>query len=394
MRPGDVDDVLRVLVRAVPLLAETSDPPDETRAAARAALRGDLTAFARSDDILDVGEPGLGFFARFAPLYSRWTGRAVDLEADVAAPYRSVAGIDLAALRGDAARCRVAAAALEGVHEQLAGELGRLAARWTGAAAEAAVGHVAGVLQAVESVAKDVAAFAAVAGDLADAVAEQVRSRAEVVLAIAGDADRCGGLPHALVQRLIDVAQEPPDIAADGLARAVRAAVGHPGAVEQLVAAAVAERAASAVLLDGCFVPAFEARLALFRDEALTGVEDDLRGLWADVAASVVDGDPFAGLPVALPAPPDAPQGAATLGIAAPADGNARLGSAELESGAALGAAGPEGGEAALDTVPDPPAPERVAAVTPVPGYELAERAAREKLRSALAEGRSGVNGR
>lgn len=369
-RLGDVDEVLRVLVRAVPLLAETSDPPDGTVAAARAALRGDLTAFARSDDILDVGEPGLDFFARFAPLYSRWTGRTIDVEADVAAPYRSVAGIDLAALREDAVHYRAAAEALEAVREQLAGDLGHLAARWTGVAAEAAVGHVAGVLDAVGSVAHQVAALAGVAGDLADAVAQQVRSRAEVVLVLAGDADQCGGFSHALVQRLVDVATAPPEMAeraADALARDVRSAVGNPGPVESLVTAAVAERAAaSAALLDGCFVPAFEARLAQFRDEALTGVEDDLAGLWADVAASVVDGDPFAGLPVALPGLPNG----ATLGTAALDGGSARLGSAEPEVGATLGVAGPEGGGATLGTVPTPPAPERVAAVTPVRGDE------------------------
>ncbi len=343
-RPGDVDDVLRVLVRAVPLPAETSDPSDGTVAAARAVLRGDLTAFARSDDILDLGEPGLDFFARFAPLYSRWTGRAVELEADVAAPYRSAAGIDLAALRDDAVRCRAAAVALEDVHEQLAGELGRLAARWTGAAAEAAVGHITAVLHVVEATTEDVAAFAGVAGDLADAIAEQVRSRAEVVLALAGDADQCGGLPHTLVQQLVDVATAPPEIA-------------------DRETAALAERTASAALLDECFVPAFEARLDLFRDEALTGVDDDLAGLWADVAAWVMDGDPFAGLPVALPElpvppePPDIPPGGATLGTAAPGGGSARLGSAAPEVGATLGAAGPEGGAATLGTMPDPPEP-------------------------------------
>lgn len=307
----DVERLARVLVGALPAL--DSEPDREPDTAPAPGLGGDVTDLVRSEDILARGEPGLRFFTLFAPPYSRYTGRAVDLDADVAGPYRSAASIDLAGLHDDAARFRTAAAELGAVRDGLDGSLGRLAEQWTGVAADAAVGHVTGMLVDLGSAADDVASFAALTDDLADAAAEQVRSRADTVLALAGDPEECGGLHHTVVERLVDVATEPPG--ADELARAVRTA-----AIE---------------LLDGCFVPAFEDRLEQFGTEAVTGVDDDLAGLWSDARSSVDD------------------ERGATLGTVGPAGGGARLGVAPRGSGASLGVAGPAGGGAELGSVPD-----------------------------------------
>lgn len=220
-------------------------------AAARAVLEEPGGTASRSDELLADGEVGLRFFDAFGPLYAEYTAQPFDVERDVRAPYRRLAGIDFASLRGDAEAFQAAGLDLSDQVAALRASFAGLASHWRGDAASEAAGHVIGVLDVGGGLADDTAALGRACGHLADALEETIRSCARATLGL--HATTCATGSPVFVETLVDATR-------------------RTGPLQD-----IARR-----ILDEDFVPTFEHRLRVFRDEIVTGYGDDVRALWSE----------------------------------------------------------------------------------------------------------------
>ena len=232
----------------------------------------------RSDELLAAGAAGLRFFDVFGPLYSRYTAAPFDVEREIHGPYRRLAGMDFAALRRDSGAFQSCGQSLADSTGVLRNSFVGLAGHWRGQAASNATDHVVGVLDIAGLLDEDISAVGRACGHLADALEEVVRSYASAALSLYSPTCAMGS--PALVESLIELIgyQAEPATAAQRIARQI---------------------------LDEDFVPTFEERLRVFREEVVARYEDDIRTTWSEFhAATSVDQvpeNPFAGVSPVLP---------------------------------------------------------------------------------------------
>lgn len=132
-----------------------SDYAPHGRAAKQAVegAKGELAQMAsagagRSDDLLNIGLPGLRFFDEYLPLYNDWKGTGLDLERDIYGKYRKLYGIDFGAFRHDVGTLQGAYGAMQDTYAEVDTEFRGLVATWSGDAAVAATGHISKFLEA------------------------------------------------------------------------------------------------------------------------------------------------------------------------------------------------------------------------------------------------------
>ncbi|MDQ3988532.1 MAG: hypothetical protein M3291_04930 [Actinomycetota bacterium] len=242
----------------------------------------------RSDELLAAGVAGLRFFDLFGPLYARYTAAPFDVEREIYGPYRRLAGMDLAALRRDSAAFQACGQSLAETTGVLRSSSMGLADRWRGHGASNTTDHVVAVLDVAGLLDEDISAVGRACGHLADALEEVVRSYASAALSLYSPT--CATGSPALVESLIELTeyQAEPAPAAQRIARQI---------------------------LDEDFVPTFEERLRVFREEVVSRYEDDIRTTWSEFheATSVeqVPENPFAGV---CPVPPATAGPSATAG--------------------------------------------------------------------------------
>ncbi|MBA3574545.1 MAG: hypothetical protein H0W37_06180, partial [Pseudonocardiales bacterium] len=228
-----------------------------------------------SDELLAAGAAGLRFFDVFAPLYSRCTAAPFDVEREIYGPYRRLAGMDFAALRRDSGAFQACGQSLAESTGVLRNSFVGLAGHWRGQAASNATDHVVGVLDIAGLLDEDISAVGRACGHLADALEEVVRCYASAALSL--HSPTCAVGSPALVESLIECAGSQ---------------------------ATAAQRIARQIL-DEDFVPAFEERLRVFREEVVARHEDDIRTMWSEFqeATSVqkLPENPFAGVGLVLP---------------------------------------------------------------------------------------------
>ncbi len=228
-----------------------------------------------SDELLAAGAAGLRFFDVFAPLYSRCTAAPFDVEREIYGPYRRLAGMDFAALRRDSGAFQACGQSLAESTGVLRNSFVGLAGHWRGQAASNATDHVVGVLDIAGLLDEDISAVGRACGHLADALEEVVRCYASAALSL--HSPTCAVGSPALVESLIECAGSQ---------------------------ATAAQRIARQIL-DEDFVPAFEERLRVFREEVVARHEDDIRTMWSEFqeATSVqkLPENPFAGVGPVLP---------------------------------------------------------------------------------------------
>jgi len=289
-------------------------------AAARAVLVEPGGTASGSDELLANGEVGLRFFDAFGPLYAEYTAQPFDVERDVHAPYRLLAGIDFASLRGDAEAFQAIGLDLADQVGVLRASFTGLASHWRGDAASEAAEHVNEVLDVGGGLAEDTAALGRACGHLADALEEVIRSCARATLEL--HATTCATGSPAFVETLVDASRRT------GPARDV------------------ARR-----ILDEDFVPTFEHRLRVFRDEIVTGYQDDVRTLWSEFhRATSVQQVPETPWPQ-RPPPGDVASG---TGPAAPPSGDEPVSTQPASAGGSSEGGPTEGGAALGHAPPDP----------------------------------------
>ncbi len=224
----------------------------------------------RSDELLAAGAAGLRFFDVFAPLYSRYTAAPFDVEREIYGPYRRLAGMDFAALRRDSVAFQACGQSLAESTGVLRNSFRGLVGHWRGHAASNATDHVVGVLDIAALLDEDISAVGRACGHLADALEGVVRCYASAALSL--HSPTCAMGSPALVESLIEFAGSQ----------------------------ATAEQRTARQILDEDFVPTFEERLRVFREEVVARHEDDIRAIWSEFqeATSVerVPENPFAGV--------------------------------------------------------------------------------------------------
>ncbi|PKW15909.1 WXG100 family type VII secretion target [Saccharopolyspora spinosa] len=302
-----------VTAKALPSIKEYGVRAAEAKRTVEGA-KGELAQMAssgasRSDELLNVGISGLGFFDAFLPLYNDWTKAGLDLERDIYGQYRKFFGIDFGAFRHDVGTVQGSYSAMQNTYAEVDSEFRALVETWSGDAAVAATNHISKFLEAGHAFQEGVNTFGRNVEHHVSAMESIIRLCAQSALELFSV--DCAGQVPPTVQQHIKMARHQSGVAmydavgavTDGFGDIVKGAASYvpvvgeyaDGAVDMLTEAANLAKK----LLDEKFVPAFESKLTKFNEIVCAKTEEDLRSLWDEFigAAECVPDNPFADVP-------------------------------------------------------------------------------------------------
>jgi hypothetical protein len=268
------------LVRAQEYLTEIED---------RLLIDGS-TGEASSRPIFDAGLRGLEFFRRFGPSYARFREKSFNFESDIVARYNAQREIGFSRLYADAERFNQLCSTMTESDLDYRNSANSLFDYWQGDAADRAKATVTGFLTSSGSVWAGINGLGRTLRAASRAAERIAFDKAKAVLALG--TDTVGGLTDENVELLVDIALLASGAAIPGdylVDAAQLAGVAVNPAVcrsNQDVLNMVLDSAQD--WLQDAFVPAYEARLAVF-ETACDQAQADLDQVWASVAAAIGD---------------------------------------------------------------------------------------------------------
>lgn len=263
----------------------------------------------KSDELLEIGIPGLRFFDEYLPLYNDWKGAGLDLGRDIYGKYRKLYGIDFAAFRYDLGALQGAYSTMQDTYIEVDTEFRGLVTTWSGEAAVAATDHLSKFLEAGHGFQEGANMFGRNVEHHVTAMETVVRLCAQSALELFSV--DCGGQIPPSIQQYIKMARYQSGVTlydsvgavVNEFGDLVKAATSFiPGYGDQAGAGVdILKESANLAkkLLDNEFVPAFESKLNKFNEVVCAKTEEDLRSLWDEfiAAAECVPGNPFADVP-------------------------------------------------------------------------------------------------
>ncbi|GGM51464.1 hypothetical protein GCM10012275_22950 [Longimycelium tulufanense] len=179
-----------------------------------------------SDELLDVGKPGLRYFDNFLPLYEKIPGYLKNPPKDagnlgkdyVHQRYDEQRGIDFTRFDHDANELSQAASTARQQHTDMANKLSGLWGHWTGGASEKAQEFFADFAKKVDKHIQNMNDSAGAIRVATHAVAQQIRTKARWMLDSIKEVNTVGGKSAAQIADIIEAAKGNTD---DALVRRV-----------------------------------------------------------------------------------------------------------------------------------------------------------------------------
>jgi hypothetical protein len=267
---------------------------------------GGSTGERQADDVLDAGRHGLEFFRLFGPPHARFTRTRHDFRRDFLRRYESEAGLVFGALRADQERFAEVGGGLADIAITLRNHGAAAFESWRGDAAGGVRARLGELIGAVGTLRERFVRLADLIGDVVDAADRAVYEKAVATGKLY--ADRIDGRTAGEVRFLVDFhgRARTEDVDDDEIFRAASLCGVRTRASLWRSRSTLLSEVASAVelWLRGTFVPAYDAKVAAFRDICTTA-ERKLAAGWqrlTDLLESLELPQPAPQPPAALPA--------------------------------------------------------------------------------------------